>query len=111
MSQDPGKDTRAVDVNGRLVVVKAPNDAQIMLLGQQGTLVMSERTAPADRMAAAGTLMNILSALIVQDDDREYVKEQIVAGKLDMAGMTEFIQAFRDKAKPVAVRRGRTPAR
>ena len=111
MSEDPGKDTRVVDVNGRSVVVKAPNDAQIMLMSQQGNVVANDRAKPADRMAAAGTLMNILSALIVQDDDRDYVKDEIIAGKLDMAGMTPFITAFQDKAKPPAVRRGRAAAR
>ena len=108
MSDD---NTRVVPINGRDITVKAPSDAQIMLMGQQGQVAMNPKASAQDRMFAAGTLMKILVALVVDDGDREYIQDQIVIGELDMAALTSFIEAFRDKKKAPAVRRGRAAAR
>lgn len=111
MSVDPGKETRLVPINGRQVVVKSPTDAQIMLLGQQSQIVMNERASGADRMNAVGTIMTVMTKLIVQDDDRAYVQEQIISGDLDMAGMTKIVEAFRSTDKKPAVTRARASRR
>lgn len=110
MTADPGKETRLVPIGDRQVVVKAPTDAQIMLLGQQSQIIMNERVSGLDRMKAIGVVMTLMTKLIVQEDDRAYIQEQIINGDLDMEGMTEIIAAFKSTDKKPAVRRARARA-
>lgn len=107
--EDPGKDTRIVDIKGRNVVVRQLTDAQMLLLSREGRLASKEGTEPTRRVAAIARIFDILESAIVQEEDREYLMDLTVAGNLQLGDMTSFITVFsEDEPK---VRRGRAPAK
>jgi hypothetical protein len=110
---DPGKETRIVDVHGRNIVVRALNDAQLLLIAREARLAQIPETTPERRLVAVSRIFDILENAIVQDADKEYLMDLTVQGTLTLTDMTGFISAFGDAEedeKPRA-RRGRPAKR
>jgi hypothetical protein len=108
--EDPGKDTRIVDVRGRNIVVRQLTDAQLLLLGREARVGSKEDTDPQRRLAAIGRVFDILESSVIQEEDREYLLDLTVSGDLMLQDMLSFINAFADEDKP-KVRRGRVAAK
>jgi hypothetical protein len=106
--EDPGKETRLVDVKGRSIVVRQLNDAQLLLLGREARLASRETTNQDRKLSGIARVFDILESAVVQEEDREYLMDLTVAGELELKDMMDFITAFgtgeEDKPK---VRRGR----
>jgi len=105
-------ETETVDIQGRDVVIKPLNDAQLALMGREVRL-MSKDTTPRERkLDAVSTMFTILESVVVSAEDKEYMNDLIIAGKLDLKALTSFVTVFtgEDAQKP-KVRRGRAPAK
>lgn len=61
------------------------------------------------KLKAVGRIMDILESAVVQQEDREYLMDLNVAGKLTLTQMRGFIDVFGEEQK-TTVRRGRRPA-
>lgn len=110
---DPGTDTRIVPIEGRSVVVRLINDAQIALLLREAKIAQRDDVSRERRMDAAARIFDIMESAVVQEDDRLYVLGKITEGKVEMKDLMTFWTAFSDEKqeeKP-KVRRGRPPAR
>lgn len=105
--EDPGKDTRIVDVRGRNVVVRQLTDAQLVLLAREARLSAKDDTDPNRRMAGVGRIFDILESQIIQEEDREYLMDLTVSGQLELKDMMGFISAFGEPEAKPRVRRGR----
>lgn len=97
---DPGKETRIVPISGHQVVVKHLNDTQLLMLAREGNVVTAKTTAPERRMQAAGRILTIIESAIVQESDREIVRNLGLTGELDMTDMMKIITVFQEKAAP-----------
>lgn len=104
---DPGKETRLVDIGGRNIVVRELVDAQLMLLGREARLAMNQATDNERRLVAVSRIFDMLESVIVQDEDREYILDLTVKGKMTLGAMLGFISAFQDEEEKPRVRRGR----
>lgn len=105
--EDPGKDTRIVDVRGRNIVVRQLTDAQLLLLGREARLSAKEDTDPNRRLAGVARIFDILESQIIQDEDREYLMDLTVSGQLELKDMMGFISVFGEPGAKPRVRRGR----
>jgi len=102
-----------VDVKGRDVAVQQLNDAQLLLLAREARLAQRESTDKQRRLEAVGRIFDLLESAVIQDEDREYLMDLTVKGKLTLGDLTGFITAFtedEEEEKP-KVRRGRPPKR
>ena len=106
--EDPGKETRIVDVKGRNVVVRQLTDAQYLLLARESRLAIREGDDSPRRVAAIGRLFDILESVVVQQEDKDYLLDLTVAGDLELKDLMSFVTVFSEEeaAKP-KVRRGR----
>jgi hypothetical protein len=109
-SEDPGKETRLVDVRGRNIVVRQLNDAQLLLLGREARLAGREDTDNARRLSGVARIFDILESAVVQEEDREYLMDLTVQGDLQLKDMLDFISVFGEPEQKPRVRRGRRPA-
>lgn len=111
MAEDPGTDTRIVDVKGRAIVVRQLKDAQLMLLGRDAALLQKANILPSKKVEVAGYVMDAFESTIVQEDDKDYVFGLIRQGELEMTELIKFMSAFHEEEAPkkAAVRRGRPP--
>lgn len=99
-----------VHLEDRDIDLKLITDAQFAMLGNLGKKVLDEKAPAADRMKASGTMMTILLSMIISEDDREYVENLIVIGKVDLGKLTAFIHAFKqDDVPKTRVTRARAP--
>lgn len=108
---DPGTDTRIVPINGCSIVVRKINDAQIALMARETKQAQRSDIDNSRRMAAVARMFDILESAVVQDSDREFLLDGIVAGKVEMKDLLSFVSAFsedQEEEKP-KVRRGRPP--
>jgi hypothetical protein len=108
--EDPGKETRILDVKGRNVVVRRLTDAQLILLGREARLASKDETDPHRRLSGIGRIFDILESAVVQEEDRDYLMDLTVSGDLELKDLMEVITAFDDsqeEKKTTKVRRGR----
>ena len=109
----PVKETRDIDVKGRVIVVKQLMDAQLLLLAREARLAQNPDTEQGRRLAAVGRIFDILESAIIEDKDQEYILDLTTKGKLELKDLTDFISAFEteDEGEQPKVRRGRPPAK
>jgi hypothetical protein len=109
MAEDPGRETRLVEVRDRQVVVRMPEEAQLMLLARESRLLQREGVDSARKVAGAARLFDVLESMVVQDEDREWLSDLIAAGEVDLKELTGFMAAFKPEDEKPKVRRGRPP--
>ena len=85
-SPDPGRETRLIDIKGRLITVRQLKDA-------------------------ISRMFDILESAIVQQEDKDYLTALNVAGDLEITDLMVFISSFNEPqaAEKPKVRRGRPP--
>lgn len=112
-TEDPGRDTRIVELRGRAIAVRQLTDAQMMFMAREAKLVQSKSdTLDRGRILSAGArIFDTLESMVVQDADREFLIDEVVAGNLDLDDMMPFITAFKEPEEKPRVRRGRPPAK
>ena len=108
---EPVIETRTVDFRGRTLIIQKPNDAQIALMAREARLLERDGVEGGRKVAGAARMFDILEGMVVGEDDREWVTEEIVAGKVVLTDLTDFITAFRDEEEKPRVRRGRPPTK
>jgi hypothetical protein len=104
---DPGKETRIVDVKGRNIVVRQLTDAQLLLLGREARLAAKNETEGERRLAAVGRIFDILESVVIQEEDRDYLMDLTVKGDLELKDLMDFVTAFGEPDQKPKVRRGR----
>jgi hypothetical protein len=111
MSEDPGTQTRIVDVKGRSIVVRQLKDAQLILMGRDAATLSKPNVEPGRKLEVAGYIMDTFESTIVQPDDKAYVISLIRQGELELQDLLGFMTAFNEDAAPkkATVRRGRPP--
>jgi hypothetical protein len=110
-SPDPGRETKLVDVKGRLVTVRKLTDAQMMLILREAKVLQSDEAGRDRKFTAVSRVFDILESAIVQQEDRDYITDLNVAGEVEVNDLMTFITAFgeeKTEEKP-KVRRGRPP--
>lgn len=105
--EDPGKETRLVDIKGRNIVVRQLTDAQLLLLGREARLAAKEDVEQHRRLAGVSRIFDILESAVVQEDDREYLLDLTVQGELQLSDLMGFITVFGEEKPKPKVRRGR----
>ncbi len=105
-------ETRDATVCGRVVKVRKLGDAQGPLLARELLLVRKPTADPFRRVQATARVFDILESIVVSDEDREYLMDLNVAGKLRMTDMMECLSVWADEDQPKStgpamVRRGR----
>jgi len=115
MAEDPGRETRIIEVKGRTIVVRKLRDAQFGLLVREANAVKrAVAEGNKDRlMRATDLIMKALASAVVQEEDRDWLDDLTAAGELDFSDLVAAIKAFNeDEDKPKAsVRRGRPAKR
>ncbi len=106
MAEDPGTDTRVVPISGRSIVVRHLKDAQLALMAREAKQVQRNDVDDSRRLDAGARLFDILESAVVQDGDRDFVLDEITAGRVELKDLLEFITAFSEEERP-KVRRGR----
>ena len=115
MTEDPGRETRIINIKERQIVVRQLTDAQYGLLVREA---MAVKKAAAERnkdqvMRSTSLLMRTLAAGVVQLEDREWLDDLVADGELDMQDLLGVLRAFSDETQPAKpqVRRGRPAKR
>lgn len=108
-------ETEVVDIQGRDVEIRPLNDAQLALMARE-VRIMSKPTFDRTRkMEAAAIMFNILESVVISPEDKEYMNELVVEGKLDLKELTSFVTVFNTEKEaapaPPKVRRGRPPVK
>lgn len=110
MSEDPGTETRIVDVKGRQVVVRSLKDAQLILMGRDATLLQKPNISGEKKLEASNYILETFESVIVQPEDVGYVHSLMRKGEIELSDLLSFMTAFHEEApKKPAVRRGRPP--
>lgn len=111
-SPDDGKETRLVDVKGRMIVVRQLVDLQLMYLQRYAGILQKDDVDNLTKVNAIGTMLDILESAVVQPKDREYLTGLAIKGDLGLRDLMGFINVFTaDKEEKPKVRRGRTPVK
>jgi hypothetical protein len=109
MTEDKGRRTQIVQVNGRSIVIRELTKLQLLRIGVYVSIAASNNVADAQKMEATGKLANILHKVIVQPDDLAWLIECEDNGDIELDELMGFISAFNEEdadSKPV-VRRSR----
>lgn len=95
-------------MNGRNVVVREMTDIQMALMLRCSKILQSPNVEMEKKLDTVDMMFAILDSIVVQASDREWVKEQQVAGDIELKDMTGWISGFQtDEQKPATVRRSR----
>lgn len=111
MTEDSGRRTEIVPVNGREIVIRELTKMQLMHVGRYASILSNDNVAGADKMKAVARMMDILHTLVVQDSDREHLIKAEEEGLVDLEDLMGFINAFENEPteeKPTA-KRTRSP--
>jgi hypothetical protein len=107
------QEVRTVTIAGRDIAVTKIGETQAVLIGREGILLQKPGLT-FDRLSAGmNRILGSLESLIVKDEDREWITDQMFAGTVELSDLLEIVKAFKDDGdaapvKPV-VRRGRPP--
>lgn len=104
---DPGVETRIVDIKGRQVVVRQLTDMQMMLMVREMKVAQDPESTNMRKLHGIASCYDILESAIVQEEDRQFLVEQVKSRQVELKDMMEIFSAFQAPEKP-AVRRGRT---
>lgn len=86
-------------IHGRGILVKNINEAQSMVLG--GILRSIEKGASDDTIFSMfGKLMRLLESLIVRDDDREWLEDEILAGNVLLSDFAAIFSRVASTGEP-----------
>jgi hypothetical protein len=91
-----------------MITVGSLNDAQMLLLAREARLASREDTDGTRRFQGVGRIFDILESVVISDDDKDFLMELTVKGKLELKDLMDFVTAFDEEQKP-KVRRGRPP--
>jgi hypothetical protein len=123
--------TAEATIGGRQVVVRKPTQSQFAIIDRLERIAdRAERKGQAlseddedgkfalfrEALSMQGKALDILISLAVDDDDREWLEDQVLTGKLDLPDFTVLIQAFipadaERKPKPAKKVTAANPAR
>lgn len=105
------RETRLVDVHGRMIVIRQLTDAQGPLLARELGIARKPNAPTERKVVAVGRCFDLLESMVVQEEDREYLLDLNLKGTLTLGDLMGFVSAFGEPAAdaPRAVRRGRTP--
>lgn len=106
------EETRSAEICGRPIQVRKLADAQGPLLARELFLVRKASADPFRRIQATARVFDLLESVVVSEDDREYLMDLNVAGKLRMTDMMSCLSVWADQSQPPStgpkvVRRGR----
>lgn len=101
-------DTQLVPLAGKQVEVRQPTDLQIMMLAREAKKITKESVPGDQKIIAVGTILDIMEALIVKQEDLEHIQDLVVKGQFRLTDMMSMIAVFipKPQSAPV-VRRGR----
>lgn len=105
------EETRKVPVNGRDILVRQITDAQAGMMLRDSRRLQREDVANEEKVKATARMFNILESVVIGEADRDYLEDEIVAGKLELKDLLDFIRSFKDEQQKPVVRRGRPPKR
>ena len=109
---DPGKDTRLVDIKGRNIVIRQLVDAQMVLMAREAKLLQKDGIDNERKMSAIARMFDMLESAVVQQEDRDYLLDLVVAGQLELNDLMSFLTVFtEEEAEKPKVRRGRPPTK
>jgi hypothetical protein len=108
---DPGRDTRVINVKGRSIVVRQLLDAQAILMMREARTLQRDDVDIDRKFKGVERLFNILETAIVQQDDRDYLTDLIVAGQLELRDLMDVVTIFSEEETKPKVRRGRPAKR
>lgn len=101
-------DTFTRTIGEREIEFKAPTDAQFLVLGR--LLRMTEKMGE-DEVKIAGSvhqmskILDIIDSMIINDQDRVWLEEQILAGTADLGAIMSTFQAEVEQAPNRATKR------
>jgi hypothetical protein len=109
------QETHPVDIKGRVIQVKRPTTMQYSLMGREALRLkrIAERGSVdqgemARMMTSVGNVFDILEGTVSTGEDKEYLRDLVYAGELDLQDLlTPILESFKpDQAPKPAVRRG-----
>jgi hypothetical protein len=113
MTEDQGRRTEIVPVQGRNVVIRELRDLQIMHLGRLASILSNGNVDNGTKMEATAQMLDILHTVVVQDDDRKFLVKAEMDGEIGLDDLMEFVNAFPDESdteeKPAVKRSTRGP--
>ncbi len=102
--------TRKIPISGREITVRQLTDGQLTLIMREARVIQRDTVETERRMVGAARLFDIMESMVVTEEDREFVLDEIVAGKVELRDLLAGLKAFSEEEKP-KVRRGRPPKR
>lgn len=101
-------ETRTIPILDRKVEVRQLNDAQIMLLGREAARLSRGGQEGRDAVLSAARILDLLEQTLVQQEDRDWLVQQMTEGAVEMKDLLPTLSAFSEEApKTGPVRRGR----
>lgn len=106
---DPGTETRLVTLKERTLVIKRLTDAQYALLARESQILQRDGIDNARKVKGAARMFDVLESMVVQEDDRDFLTDQIAAGDVTLGDLMDFVTTFTEAEEKPKVRRGRPP--
>lgn len=105
MMQPQGEQTFPVTVNGRVIKLKRPSEGHVVIISRMKRKMQGGNSQAT--IEAVGVVLDILDAMMTNDDDRQFMLDGIVRGSLDMS--TELASIF-EQLTAAATEAEETPA-
>jgi len=103
-------DTRTIPINGRDITVRRLNDGQLALLFREANQVEKDNIDNRRRITAAARMFDLMEYTVVTEEDKQFVLDGIMDGKVELKDLLQGLSAFAEEQKP-RVRRGRPPTK
>lgn len=96
----------AAQFGGRLVMIREINDAQRMILS---SMLRQLKSNPGQDAVVSifAKLFNLINHLIISDEDRQWLEDEILAGNLDIDDFAVIFQPASTPVEPAAAKKPR----
>lgn len=102
---DEAKVTVPMTLAGRQIMVKAPTLGQILVLHRTTMRMIKQAESDEDDQGKALTsaitrTLDFIDTLIIDEDDRQFVEDQMLAGKIDWQELMAILAQDKDANEP-----------
>lgn len=89
--------TRMVEILDRQIAVRELTEGQMMVLARYADTASTETVDTRQKIHAVARMLSILERAVVEDEDRRFLEDQMMDGKLELADMTAVVSVFKEE--------------
>lgn len=109
MTQTSPPTEKMVSLHGRSIRVRPLNEMQLMLIAREARTLTRDNVPGGKKLEAMGTILDVFDSVVLEEADREHVKDLTIKGEFDLGDLVALIPQLSGNVveeKPRA-RRGR----